>query len=102
MRQVPEVEYAFTLQEDLHSMHKWSHDWQLLFNFTQNKCLHIGYNNPNCDYFMGDVRIEPIDIEKELGVHHLGPTHLRKLPSDMVPTSSERYRQIRKCPEEGH
>ena len=23
LRQVPEVEYAFTLQEDLHSMYKW-------------------------------------------------------------------------------
>ena len=69
LRQVPEVEYAFTLQEDLHSMYKWSQDWQLLFNFTKCKCLHIGYNNPNYDYFMGDVRIESIDIEKDLGVH---------------------------------
>ena len=42
-------------------------NWQLLFNFT--KCLHIGYNNPNYDYFMGDVRIESIDMEKDLGVH---------------------------------
>ena len=31
--------------------------------------MHIGYNNPNYDYFMGDVRIESIDIEKDLGVH---------------------------------
>ena len=34
MRQVPEVEYAFTLQEDLHYMYQWSQDWQLLFKFT--------------------------------------------------------------------
>ena len=34
LRQVPEVEYAFTLQEDLHSMHEWNRHWQLLFNFT--------------------------------------------------------------------
>ena len=26
LRQVPEVEYVFTLQEDLHSMYKWSQD----------------------------------------------------------------------------
>ena len=92
---------------------------------------------------MADVRIESIDIEKDLGVHihkslkvkepvtylvkkanrilgtirrtytdksmkniknlyHLGPTHHRKLPTGVVSTSSERYRQIRKCPEEGH
>ena len=100
------------------------------------KCLHIGYNNPNYDYFMGDVRIESIDMEKDLGVHihkslkvkeqvnyvvkkvnrilgtilrtytdksmkkhpklihHLGPTHHRKLPTGMVPTSSEIYRLL--------
>ena len=49
LRQVPGVEYAFTLHEDLNSMYKWSKDWQLLFNFTKCKCLHIGYN-PNYDY----------------------------------------------------
>ena len=55
LRQVPEVEYAFTPQEDLHSMYKWSQAWQLLFNFTKYIYLHIGYNNPNYDYFMGDA-----------------------------------------------
>ena len=62
-RLVPEV-----LLEDLHSMYKWSQDWQLLFNFTKYKCMHIGYNNPNYDCFMGDERIESIDIEKDPGV----------------------------------
>ena len=69
LRQVPEVEYAFTLHEDFHSMYKWSQNWQLLFNFTKCKYLHIEYNNPNYDYFMGDVRQESIDMEKDLGVH---------------------------------
>ena len=32
LMQVPEFEYAFTLQYDLHSMYEWSQDWQLLFN----------------------------------------------------------------------
>ena len=137
LRQVPEVEYALTLQEDLHSMYNWSQDWQLLFNFTKCKCLHIGYNNPNYDYFMGDVRIVSIDMEKDhtslkvkeqvnyvvkkanriLGIIrrtytdksmkniknlYITLVHHRKLPTGMVPTTSERYRQIRKCPEEGH
>ena len=69
LRQVPEVEYAFMLWEDLHSMYKWSQDWQLLFNFTKCKCLHIGYNNPNYDYFMGDEHIKLTDMEKDPGVH---------------------------------
>ena len=41
---------------------------RVTFNFTKCKCLHIGYNNPNYDFFMGDVRIKSIDIEKDLGV----------------------------------
>ena len=69
LRQGIVIEYAFTLQESLHSMFKRSKNLQLLFNFTKCKCLHIGYNNPNYDYFMGDVRIESIDMEKALGVH---------------------------------
>ena len=60
-RQVPDVEHAFTLQEDINSIYKWSRDWQLLFNFTKCKCLHIAYNR--------DERIESIDMEKGLGVH---------------------------------
>ena len=69
LRQVTEVEYAFTLQEDLHSMYKWSQDWQLLFNFNKCKCLHIGYNNPIYDYFIGDECIESTDMETDLGVY---------------------------------
>ena len=69
LRQFPEVEYAFNLQEDLHSMYKWNQDWQLLFNFTKCKCLHIGYNNPNYDYCMADERMESVDMEKDIGVH---------------------------------
>ena len=38
-------------------------------SLLKHKCLHIGYNNPNFDYFMGDVHIESIDMEKDLGVH---------------------------------
>ena len=68
LRHVPEVEYAFTLQKDLHSMYKWSQDWQLLLNFTKCKCLHIGYN-PNYDYFMGGENIKLTDMEKDLVVH---------------------------------
>ena len=40
-----------------------------IVNFTKCKRLHIGYNNPNYDYFMGHVHQESIDMEKDLGVH---------------------------------
>ena len=96
LRQVPEVEYAFTLQEDLHSMYKWSQDWQLLFNFTKCKCLHIGYNNPNYDYFMGDVRIESIDIEKDLGVHIHKSLKVKEQVNYVVKKANKILRTIRR------
>ena len=67
-RTVGKVERAFTLQEDLHSLYKWSTDWQLLFNKGKCKCLHVGNNNPQYDYFIGDERIESTLLEKDLGV----------------------------------
>ena len=67
-RTVGNVERAFTLQEDLHSLYKWSTDWQLLFNKDKCKCLHVGNNNPQYDYFIGNERIETTLVEKDLGV----------------------------------
>ena len=37
--------------------------------FRPKRSLHIGCNNPNYDYFMGDELIESIDVEKDPGVH---------------------------------
>ena len=53
-RTVGKVERAFTLQDDLHNLYKWSADWQLLFNKDKCKCFHVGYNNPQYDYFIGE------------------------------------------------
>ena len=39
---------------------------------------------------------------KNLYITLVRPTHHRKLPTGIVPISSERYRQIRRCAEEGH
>ena len=68
LRQVPEVEYAFTLQDDLKNLYKWSCDWQMLFNAGKCKCLHMGFNNMQFDYFMVDELIESTDAQKDLGV----------------------------------
>jgi hypothetical protein len=69
LRHVPSTEFAFTLQEDLHTMYKWSQDWQLLFNKDKCKCIHIGHNNMQYDYFIGEDLIQTTDVEKDLGVH---------------------------------
>ena len=68
LRKVP-VAYTYTLQDDLHNLYEWSTDWQLLFNKSKYRCLHVGNNNPQYDYFIGGERIETTEVEKDLGVH---------------------------------
>ena len=43
LRKVGTQDDCEALQKDLHTMHKWSEDWQMLFNIDKCKCLHIGY-----------------------------------------------------------
>ena len=53
---------------DLDKMYKWSVDWQMLFNAQKCKCLHIGHANARASYYIGDVEVENISFEKDLGV----------------------------------
>ena len=62
------TERAFKLQEDITKLYWWSKDWQMLFHPAKCKCLHVGYNNLGCDYFLGDNRIQTVTQEKDLGV----------------------------------
>ena len=56
------------LQNDLRKLFAWSQEWQMLFNIEKCKCMHIGYNNPNREYHLGDQRIKTTKEEKDLGV----------------------------------
>ena len=57
-----------TLQSDLTQLQDWSSKWQLRFNATKCKVMHLGKKNPRKDYNMGDVNLEVVDEEKDLGV----------------------------------
>ena len=60
------------LQLSIDQMFRWTQEWQLLFNQTKCKILHIGENNPKYKYFIGEgnnrMELETSDIEKDLGV----------------------------------
>ena len=60
------------LQEDLIALNDWSIKWQLFFNCTKCKCLHIGSKNPQRDYYFpskdGNIYIPKCTDEKDLGV----------------------------------
>ena len=61
------------LQETIDNMYQWTEDWQLKFNDTKCKILHLGENNPQRPYYIGPmdarVELEKTVLEKDLGVH---------------------------------
>ena len=61
-----------TLQEDLNKLQLWSETWNLYFNASKCKVLHIGKQNPEIDYTMKsndeDIVISKCAEEKDLGV----------------------------------
>ena len=70
---VANTEDRENLQNDLDSLCVWSDKWQLHFNASKCKVLHIGSANPHYKYSMesidGTVQLEETELEKELGVH---------------------------------
>ena len=57
------------LQSDFQALVKWSDTWQLPFNESKCKVLHLSRNNPNSQYMMRATELSAVQIEKDLGVH---------------------------------
>ena len=49
---VSNEENYYKLQEDIDSLDKWAHEWQLSFNTSKCKVMHIGKKNPRKTYTM--------------------------------------------------
>ena len=56
------------IQEDLNKIHEWAETWQMKFNITKCKVIHVGNKNIRQDYFMGGTKMECAHVEKDLGV----------------------------------
>ena len=56
------------LQDDLNRLVEWSRKWQMSFNASKCKVLHIGPSNPGYEYNMSSTALEPTTDEKDLGV----------------------------------
>ena len=56
------------LQNDLHTLDKWSEKWQMMLNFGKCKCLHTGHGNLDVNYKMGDTVLGTTVKENDLGV----------------------------------
>ena len=57
-----------SLQDDITSMVAWSEKWQLPFNESKCKCLHIGKETTASSYHMNSHLLENVTEEKDLGV----------------------------------
>lgn len=71
--QVNDVKDRDKLQLDLERLQCWADKWQLRFNATKCKVMHLGNNNSKHDYEMKEngtlVKHETSDCEKDLGVN---------------------------------
>ena len=56
------------LQHDLNLLYEWSSEWNMLFNLSKCKVLHLGYNNKQTEYYMNGHKLEAVTSERDLGV----------------------------------
>lgn len=56
------------LQADLSRLMNWSSDWLVMLNKGKCKVMHIGKNNPNYSYSLGNHQLDETEVERDLGV----------------------------------
>src|SRR6218665_583297 len=59
---------ADILREDLRTMFRWSHDWQMLFNLEKCSVMHMGKRNQELSNEMGGKVLKVSEEERYLGV----------------------------------
>jgi len=56
------------IQQDINQLFLWSEKWQLFFNISKCKSLHLSRFNPKHVYYMNGQDIAQTSNEKDLGV----------------------------------
>ena len=57
-----------SLQNDLDRLHEWSVKWQMTFNVDKCVVMHVGSNNVNNSYVLGNQELKSSNKEKDVGV----------------------------------
>ena len=69
---VDKQEERYLLQADIEKANEWANKWQLPFNKSKCKIMHIGKQNPLHSYTIGTnnekVNVEIVEEEKDLGI----------------------------------
>ena len=58
----------YLLQHDLQQLEQWSDTWQVPFNTSKCKVMHIGRTNQKFQYSTGNQNLEPVSNQRDLGV----------------------------------
>ena len=68
-RKVNNTDDSVLLQSDLDKLVDWSQRWQMSFNVSKCKVLHLGQSNHNLHYSMNGVTLVSVEDERDLGVN---------------------------------
>jgi ribonuclease P/MRP protein subunit RPP40 len=60
--------YIDNIQTDINKLVEWAATWQMSFNVSKCKVMHIGSSNPNSVYSMEGLPLQVTEAEKDLGV----------------------------------
>ena len=56
------------LRNDLRQLHKWSKDWEMLFNLDKCVAIHSGTKNEKRTYELGRQNLKNVEQERDLEI----------------------------------
>ena len=87
---------ALILQADLDAAVRWADEWQLTFNATKCKALHIGRRNRHHVYTLKGAALDETEAEKDLGVYMDPDLKFRRQAAAAVNKASQVMAAIRR------
>ena len=84
------------IQHDLDELDKWANKWQMAFNSTKCKSLHLGNNNIKHQYSMCNTTLAQTTAERDLGVNIDDSLKFHKHTSAVVNKANQIMAVIRK------
>ena len=65
---VSSLEDVESLQEVLDKLYSWSETWQMQLNVDKCSVIHLGHNNRQYNYKLGDKQLRSSQSERDLGI----------------------------------
>jgi len=63
LSQVSDKVDAVGMQEDLDRLVEWADKWQMQFNVSKCKVMHVGKKNPRHPYYMSSSGLKSVEVE---------------------------------------